>query len=67
MKIFRDFQRSVEKTENQCKKGHIESTYRKKIKNFSKNIAEKFGVLKFCRTFAIPKQSGGGEMVDTLL
>ena len=35
----------------------------KKLKIF----AEKFGGLKKVRTFAIPKQSGGGEMVDTLL
>ena len=32
-----------------------------------KNFAKRFGSLKFVRTFAIPKQSGGGEMVDTLL
>ena len=30
-------------------------------------FAKRFGSLKFVRTFAIPKQSGGGEMVDTLL
>ena len=35
----------------------------KKLKIFAK----RFGSLKFVRTFAIPKQSGGGEMVDTLL
>ena len=39
----------------------------KKSEEFHEKSAEKFGVLKFCRTFAIPKQSGGGEMVDTLL
>ena len=39
----------------------------KEKRKFFKNIAEKFGVLKFCRTFAIPNSSGGGEMVDTLL
>ena len=32
-----------------------------------KKIAKRFGSLKIVRTFAIPKQSGGGEMVDTLL
>ena len=32
-----------------------------------KNFAKRFGSLKIVRTFAIPKQSGGGEMVDTLL
>ena len=32
-----------------------------------KKIAKKFGVVKIVRIFAIPKQSGGGEMVDTLL
>ena len=37
------------------------------ISRFSKNISKKFAGLKNCRTFAIPKQSGGGEMVDTLL
>ena len=35
----------------------------KKLKIFVK----RFGSLKIVRTFAIPKQSGGGEMVDTLL
>ena len=30
-------------------------------------IQKKFAGLKFCRTFAIPNSSGGGEMVDTLL
>ena len=35
----------------------------KKLKIFAK----RFGSLKIVRTFAIPKQSGGGEMVDTLL
>ena len=30
-------------------------------------FAKRFGSLKNVRTFAIPKQSGGGEMVDTLL
>ena len=35
----------------------------KKLKFFAK----RFGSLKIVRTFAIPKQSGGGEMVDTLL
>ena len=40
----------------------------KKVKNFCKKVAEKFGSNEKMRTFAIPnKQSGGGEMVDTLL
>ena len=39
----------------------------KKVAKKCKKTEEKFGVLNFCRTFAIPKQSGGGEMVDTLL
>ena len=34
---------------------------------FFEKIKKKFGSLNFCRTFAIPNQSGGGEMVDTLL
>ena len=34
--------------------------------NFKIN-AKKFGSLEKCRTFAISNQSGGGEMVDTLL
>ena len=34
---------------------------------FLKKLVKKFASLIFCRTFAIPNQSGGGEMVDTLL
>ena len=34
----------------------------------AKKVAKKFGGNKKMRTFAIPnEQSGGGEMVDTLL
>ena len=44
------------------------SALNKKVKNFYKKVAEKFGGKEKIRTFAIPnKQSGGGEMVDTLL
>ena len=44
------------------------SALNKKVKKFCKKVAEKFGSNKKMRTFAIPnKQSGGGEMVDTLL
>ena len=44
-------------------KAGVRKIFSKKIKIFSK----RFGSLKIVRTFAIPKQSGGGEMVDTLL
>ena len=39
---------------------------KKSVENFKK-CSKKFAGLIFYRTFAIPKQSGGGEMVDTLL
>ena len=35
--------------------------------NNFKFLIKRFGSLVFCRTFAIPNSSGGGEMVDTLL
>ena len=40
---------------------------RKIFSKIFKFFAKRFGSLKIVRTFAIPKQSGGGEMVDTLL
>ena len=39
----------------------------KAVKKYLHKIQKKFAGLKFCRTFAIPISSGGGEMVDTLL
>ena len=39
----------------------------KKVELFCRKMSKKFAVVKIVRIFAIPKQSGGGEMVDTLL
>ena len=34
---------------------------------FCKKLHKNFAVVKIVHIFAVPKQSGGGEMVDTLL